>query len=124
MFHYQILKIDDHFSLFQNTVCQILNKLLLSFAMIESDKSFDAIFTDRPEFNCRDHYEVKENDVHQSPCKPEGEPEPSMTWLKDGKEVSFPEGLTRQDSGQYSLRARNKHGEAYHNLSVDVLCKF
>ncbi|XP_029912932.1 hemicentin-1 [Myripristis murdjan] len=75
----------------------------------------------RPEFNCSDHYEVKENDVHQNPCKPEGEPEPSMIWLKDGKEMSFPEGLTRRNSGQYTLRARNEHGEAYRSLSVDVL---
>ena len=86
--------------------------------------TFDTMFTDGPSFACNDHYEVKEGDFSQTTCEPEGLPRPNITWLKDGEVIPTPQRWTRHDSGNYSLRATNKHGTATHALYLDVLCKF
>ena len=97
---------------------------LYLFPLFLLKSTFDTMFTDRPSFACKDHYEVEVSGSSQTPCEPQGLPRPDITWLKDGKEIPTPQRWTRHDSGNYSLRATNKHGEATHALYLDVLCKF
>ena len=82
---------------------------------------FNTFFTDGPSFTCGDRYKVLENGKLQ--CKPEGLPEPTTTFQKDGKKIDSPPRWTKHDSGNYSLVATNQHGTASHKLHVDVLCK-
>ncbi|XP_071389514.1 intercellular adhesion molecule 5 [Centroberyx affinis] len=89
--------------------------------MGRTSTSIDITVEYGPAFTCDDRYEVIENAEHQIQCKPEGKPEPLITWLKDGKKVPSPVRLRKHDSGKYSLTATNKHGEAQHPLYVDVL---
>uniref|UniRef100_UPI003AAC59FB intercellular adhesion molecule 5 n=1 Tax=Centroberyx gerrardi TaxID=166262 RepID=UPI003AAC59FB len=89
--------------------------------MGRTNTSIDITVEYGPAFTCDDRYEVIENAEHQIQCKPEGKPEPVITWFKDGKEVSSPVRLTKNDSGKYSLKATNEHGDAQHLLYADVL---
>ncbi|XP_076000163.1 intercellular adhesion molecule 5 isoform X1 [Genypterus blacodes] len=75
-----------------------------------------------PRFSCNDHYETNETSERQPPCKPEGRPDPVVTWFKDGKEVDLTKPWARHDSGQYHLLAANKYGTSNHSLFIDVLC--
>lgn len=93
--------------------------ILLSLFILKS--VFNTIFTDGPSFNCGVHDKVEENGKLQ--CEPEGLPEPTFTFRKDGKEITSPPRWTKHDSGNYSLVASNKHGTAIHMIYVDVLCK-
>ncbi|XP_076000164.1 hemicentin-2 isoform X2 [Genypterus blacodes] len=74
-----------------------------------------------PRFSCNDHYETNETSERQPPCKPEGRPDPVVTWFKDGKEVDLTKPWARHDSGQYHLLAANKYGTSNHSLFIDVL---
>ncbi|KAM3863745.1 vascular cell adhesion protein 1 [Diretmus argenteus] len=51
-----------------------------------------------PMLTCHDRYTVEENAVHLVQCDAEGNPEPRITWFKDGQQVSFPMRLTRHDN--------------------------
>ncbi|XP_029946282.1 hemicentin-1 isoform X2 [Salarias fasciatus] len=71
-----------------------------------------------PSFTCSERYEVKVNTHIKSLCEPEGEPSPTLTWFKDGKEkVQW----TKHDSGEYEIEANNKHGTAKHKVYLDIL---
>ncbi|KAM8723919.1 hemicentin-2 isoform 2-T2 [Acanthopagrus schlegelii] len=83
--------------------------------------SYPAVVHYGPSFACNDHYEVREDGSSQTTCEPEGLPRPNITWLKDGEVIPTPQRWTRHDSGNYSLRATNKHGTATHALYLDVL---
>lgn len=74
-----------------------------------------------PSFSCNDHYNVTENVSLGSECEPEGIPKPKSVWMKDGKVIPLPKMWSRLDSGQYSIIATNKHGQANHTLSISVL---
>ncbi|XP_053193699.1 intercellular adhesion molecule 5 [Scomber japonicus] len=76
-----------------------------------------------PSFTCDDHYDVKENDNPQTTCKPAGMPMPSVTWFKDGQNVTLPPLWTSLFGGKYLLRATNKHGHADHTLHLNVSYK-
>lgn len=74
-----------------------------------------------PSFSCKDHYNVTE-DVNFTPeCESDGRPKPKSVWSKNGMEIAFPKMWKRQDSGQYSVVARNQHGQANHTLIINVL---
>ncbi|KAG7243502.1 hypothetical protein INR49_011058 [Caranx melampygus] len=73
-----------------------------------------------PSFSCDGHYEVKENDKFQTSCKPVGNPVPTITWFKDGKEV-HQQHWTKHDGGKYVVKANNKYGTASHEVEVDVM---
>ncbi|CAK6971163.1 intercellular adhesion molecule 5 [Scomber scombrus] len=74
-----------------------------------------------PSFTCDDRYDVEENGKPQTTCEPEGIPAPIVTWFKDGQEEPLPQHWTRKYSGEYLLRATNKHGQANHTLDLNVL---
>lgn len=74
-----------------------------------------------PLFICNSHYEVEANRPRTT-CEPQGLPAPMLSWFKDGtEEVASPQHWTKHDSGQYLLRATNKHGSAQHTLTLDVV---
>ncbi|KAG7460303.1 hypothetical protein MATL_G00220130 [Megalops atlanticus] len=50
----------------------------------------------------------------------EGNPTPKVTWYKDQSEVKSSTPLTRKDSGQYFLTARNSLGSSNCTLSLTV----
>ncbi|XP_056144399.1 intercellular adhesion molecule 5 [Lampris incognitus] len=63
-----------------------------------------------PTLICPDRYDVKENAVHNLPCVTEGNPEPLITWLRDGKEVSLPSHapeIHEQNTTVAVVRGRN-----------------
>lgn len=74
-----------------------------------------------PSFSCKDHYNVTENVHLGSECEPEGIPKPKSVWMKDGMEIALPKKWNRLDSGLYSIIATNKHGQANHTLTINVL---
>lgn len=82
------------------------------------------LFLDQPSLSCEHRYEVAENDPVQTVCKPGGLPGPVVSWIKDGKELSSSRQWQKEDSGDYLVRATNKHGTAEHQLYLDVLCMF
>uniref|UniRef100_H3C666 Ig-like domain-containing protein n=1 Tax=Tetraodon nigroviridis TaxID=99883 RepID=H3C666_TETNG len=75
-----------------------------------------------PSFTCDQHYEIKDDAQVQSVCEPEGVPPPVLTWTKNGVTITTPPRWTKDDSGNYLLRATNKHGTDSHGLYLDVLC--
>ncbi|XP_051797406.1 hemicentin-1 isoform X3 [Acanthochromis polyacanthus] len=75
----------------------------------------------KPFFECMDHYKIEMNVGSQTKCEPKGNPAPTITWFKDGKLVNSPLRWTNHDSGNYSLKAANKHGTAEHAVYLDVL---
>lgn len=79
----------------------------------------DIIVEYGPSFTCPGLYDVKENDTFQTGCEPAGNPVPTVTWFKDGKEV-YQQRWTRNDSGKYVLKASNKYGTASQEVQVDV----
>ncbi|XP_036944946.1 intercellular adhesion molecule 5 isoform X2 [Acanthopagrus latus] len=86
-----------------------------------NQSSIDITIEYGPSFTCNDYYEVREDGSSQTTCEPEGLPRPNIIWLKDGEVIPTPQRWTRHDSGNYSLRATNKHGTATHALYLDVL---
>lgn len=60
----------------------------------------------------------------KTPCEPEGSPPPTITWLKNGAEVFSTRHLTKEHSGNYTLKATNKHGTAQHTFYLEILCMF
>uniref|UniRef100_A0A3P8QHZ4 Ig-like domain-containing protein n=2 Tax=Astatotilapia calliptera TaxID=8154 RepID=A0A3P8QHZ4_ASTCA len=74
-----------------------------------------------PSFTCKEHYEITVNDKHQSICEPVGLPTPTLTWLKDGKQMVSPQRWKKNDSGKYLLKAHNTHGTAEHTLYLEIL---
>ncbi|KAH6936568.1 hypothetical protein HPB50_019178 [Hyalomma asiaticum] len=88
-----------------------------------------------PEFNKTNLHNDVLNDVSliDLQCTATGLPEPSISWLKDGKPLNmsgidrFDEGrwlvkrkVTPQDSGFYQCRAENRAGAIYANTSINV----
>ncbi|XP_036409090.1 intercellular adhesion molecule 1-like [Megalops cyprinoides] len=53
----------------------------------------------------------------------EGNPSPRITWYRNQSEVSSATPLTRKDSGQYILTARNSLGSINCTFSLTVSCK-
>uniref|UniRef100_A0A3B3H9V8 Ig-like domain-containing protein n=1 Tax=Oryzias latipes TaxID=8090 RepID=A0A3B3H9V8_ORYLA len=74
-----------------------------------------------PSFNCKTRYEAKMNGELKTPCEPEGSPPPTITWLKNGAEVFSTRHLTKEHSGNYTLKATNKHGTAQHTFYLEIL---
>lgn len=83
---------------------------------------FDVFFTDAPRLSCQMLYEVEVEDTPKPLCNPEGLPLPNITWFKNGKE-HFPQRWEKNESGNYSVKAFNKHGTAEHMFYLDILCK-
>lgn len=96
----------------------------ISFSIIYSETCFDTLFADLPSFTCVYLYEVQEDDQLQTMCEPKGMPPPVVTLIKGGKEVKAPQRWTKNDRGEYLVRATNKHGTAHHLIYLNVLCKF
>ncbi|XP_037834532.1 intercellular adhesion molecule 5 isoform X2 [Kryptolebias marmoratus] len=74
-----------------------------------------------PSLTCEMHYEVKVNEKPKTLCEPKGLPTPNIVWFKNGKETILPERWSKNNSGNYSLKAQNKHGGAEHKFYLDVL---
>ncbi|XP_041813424.1 intercellular adhesion molecule 5 isoform X2 [Chelmon rostratus] len=74
-----------------------------------------------PSFTCVYLYEVQEDDQLQTMCEPKGMPPPVVTLIKGGKEVKAPQRWTKNDRGEYLVRATNKHGTAHHLIYLNVL---
>lgn len=85
---------------------------------------FQTPFLDKPSFSCEPSYEVAENEPLRAVCKPGGLPGPVVSWVKDGKELNGSHQWQKEDSGDYLVRATNKHGTAEHQLYLHVLCMF
>jgi hypothetical protein len=70
-------------------------------------------------------------------CKANGIPEPTITWFKDGREIGAEDrarvlpnntllliGVTLEQSGVYTCKARNIDGEDTSDSKVNVICKY
>ncbi|EFO22762.2 hypothetical protein LOAG_05722 [Loa loa] len=82
-------------------------------------------------------YKVIENNSLVLPCEVEGEPYPTITWIKDGKpalELNSVQTLSEgqqlkivqadvEHRGSYVCLARNKVGQAEINFDVDVITR-
>lgn len=79
-------------------------------------------FADKPMFSCERNYTVKVNEKANILCEPDGVPSPNLRWFKNGTEI-VPHYWKKNESGWYSLRASNKHGEVEHQFYLDILCK-
>ncbi|XP_023204282.1 hemicentin-1-like [Xiphophorus maculatus] len=73
-----------------------------------------------PRLSCQMLYEVEVEDTPKPLCNPEGLPLPNITWFKNGKE-HFPQRWEKNESGNYSVKAFNKHGTAEHMFYLDIL---
>lgn len=88
-----------------------------------------------PEFNVTNLRNQVQEDVSyiELHCSATGLPEPSISWLKDGRPLNmsgvdrFNEGhwlikrkVTAQDSGFYQCRAENRAGAIYANTTIEV----
>ncbi|XP_029594493.1 vascular cell adhesion protein 1 [Salmo trutta] len=72
-----------------------------------------------PEFSCSAKLQVREGEGLT--CDVRGNPLPSVTWLRDGKMLTPPTHLSREDAGNYTLMALNRIGKANHTMEVEVL---
>ncbi|XP_057673661.1 intercellular adhesion molecule 5 isoform X1 [Corythoichthys intestinalis] len=73
-----------------------------------------------PSFSCASKVGALVDTELKHPCVVEGKPPPVTTWFKDGKEVVAPHFLTRNSTGEYIIRATNRHGTATHMLYLDA----
>ncbi|XP_038143898.1 intercellular adhesion molecule 5 [Cyprinodon tularosa] len=74
----------------------------------------------KPMFSCERNYTVKVNEKANILCEPDGVPSPNLRWFKNGTEI-VPHYWKKNESGWYSLRASNKHGEVEHQFYLDIL---
>ncbi|KAG7460326.1 hypothetical protein MATL_G00220070 [Megalops atlanticus] len=73
---------------------------------------------------CANQEELKEGDFLGALLFiAEGNPAPRVTWYRDQSEINSSTPLTRKDSGQYVLTARNSLGSSNCTLSLTVSCK-
>ncbi|XP_029595407.1 vascular cell adhesion protein 1-like [Salmo trutta] len=72
-----------------------------------------------PEFCCSAKLQVRAGEGLT--CDVRGNPLPSVTWLRDGKMLTPPTHLSREDAGNYTLMALNRIGKANHTVEVEVL---
>lgn len=72
-----------------------------------------------PEFSCSAKLQVRAGEGLT--CDVRGNPLPSVTWLRDGKMLTPPTHLSREDAGNYTLMALNCIGKANHTVEVEVL---
>lgn len=86
-----------------------------------SNTSVEIIVEYEPAFDCKEHYEVEVNAVFLTKCKPEGKPAPIVQWFKGEEVMPLSYRWTKHDSGEYLLKATNKHGKAEHTVHLDVL---
>ncbi|XP_057673068.1 uncharacterized protein LOC130904364 [Corythoichthys intestinalis] len=73
-----------------------------------------------PSFSCASKVTRLVDTELKHPYVVEGKPPPVTTWFKDGIEVTAPHFLTRNSTGEYMIRATNRHGTATHMLYLDV----
>ncbi|XP_054890954.1 intercellular adhesion molecule 5 isoform X2 [Poeciliopsis prolifica] len=73
-----------------------------------------------PRLSCQMMYEVEVKNTPKLLCNAEGLPHPDITWFKNGKE-HFPQHWEKHESGNYSVKASNKHGTAEHAFYLDIL---
>lgn len=73
-----------------------------------------------PSFSCQMQYDLIVNNASKTFCKPDGLPSPSISWFKNGNEI-FPQSWKKNESGNYLLKASNKHGTAEHRFYLNIL---
>ncbi|MEQ2177556.1 hypothetical protein GOODEAATRI_004803 [Goodea atripinnis] len=89
-----------------------------SMGQVKTDVSIRVEY--RPSLSCQMLYEVKVNEAPKTLCELEGSPPPDISWLKNGTEI-FPRHWKKHESGNYSLKASNKHGKAEQHFYLNIL---
>ncbi|KAM9745960.1 hemicentin-1 [Menidia menidia] len=74
----------------------------------------------KPSLICREEYEVEVNSEVKNLCEPQGSPKPSVTWFREGQMFSR-RWWSKQDAGQYSVKATNQFGTAEHKFNLHIL---
>ncbi|CAG5897930.1 unnamed protein product [Menidia menidia] len=74
----------------------------------------------KPSLICREEYEVEVNSEVKDLCEPQGSPKPSVTWFREGQMFSR-RWWSKQDAGEYSVKATNQFGTAEHKFNLHIL---
>lgn len=91
--------------------------------LLHSNLNYVFLLLDQPEVKCPSNYTAPEFTPNNVTCTVEGYPEPEITWSKDGKEITFPQILTRSDAGQYVITASNLLSSVNATMEITVICK-
>lgn len=79
-------------------------------------------FSVGPDVQCSNLIELMENESLEENCNIEGNPTPSVKWLKDGQLFNSTTPMRRENAGMYTLEA-NGSLSVQKNIQVHVLCE-
>lgn len=65
-----------------------------------------------------------DNALNKLTCIVRGNPEPEITWYKNGEKVDRPETLTRSNAGQYTINASNTLGNLSVTVDIYIICTY
>ncbi|XP_030592713.1 hemicentin-2-like [Archocentrus centrarchus] len=82
--------------------------------VVASQKLFTKVLF-APEFLCPPKMMVTEGKTFT--CEVTGNPQPSVTWFRDGQVVTLPSHLSKKDAGKYTIQAE---GLSPKNFTVEV----
>ncbi|KAM4604254.1 intercellular adhesion molecule 2-like [Polymixia lowei] len=72
-----------------------------------------------PQFLCPTKLQIREGEALS--CEVRGNPNPLVTWLRDGQVVAPPTYTSRRHAGNYTVSAKGPFGQFFHMLEVEVL---
>lgn len=72
---------------------------------------------------------VKEGESVSFTCSAKGQPEPTFTWTKDGRDLDSKanwmiSSITASQNGSYICKAVNKYGSKELVVTVGVICEY
>lgn len=68
-----------------------------------------------PQLSCPVKLKVTEGE--RFPCEVTGNPQPSVTWFRNGQIVATPSHLNKKDAGNYTIQAKGLFSK---NFTVEV----
>ncbi|KAG8014602.1 hypothetical protein GBF38_003150, partial [Nibea albiflora] len=72
-----------------------------------------------PQLVCSPKLQVREGESLS--CEVRGNPQPSVTWYRDGQVVALPTHSSRKHAGKYIVIAQGPHGQRNFTVEVEVL---
>lgn len=95
-------------------LCFSVNRLFL--LSVTDSLSFHSV---GPQLVCPPKLQVREGESLS--CEVRGNPQPSVTWFRDGQVVALPTHSSRRHAGKYIVLAQGLHEQRNFTVEVEVL---